>query len=102
MTASKGAVRSPTAEELAGYFRDYSGEFDPVGNNTYLAATATFTAKGEVTVKWNGGEKTYTGTSFCYDTTIGAADFGNTLYVAFANGKVDLWKKNGKFAGWVK
>lgn len=102
MTASKGAVRSATAEELNGYFKDYAGTFDHAGNNNYVAATATFTSKGEVTVKWSGGEKTYTGTSFCYDTTIGSAEYGNTLYVNFANGKVDLWKKNGQFAGWVK
>lgn len=102
MTLSKGAVRSATAEELAGYFRDYVGTFDHAGNNNYVAATATFSSKGEVTVKWTGGEKTYAGTSFCYDTTIGAADYGNTLYVKFSNGKVDLWKKNGNFAGWVK
>lgn len=102
MTLSKGAVRSATAEELAGYFRDYVGTFDHAGNNNYVAATATLSSKGEVTVKWTGGEKTYTGTSFCYDTTIGAADYGNTLYVKFSNGKVDLWKKNGNFAGWVK
>jgi hypothetical protein len=102
MTFSKGAVRSATVEELAGYFRDYVGTFDHAGNNNYVAATATFSSKGEVTVKWTGGEKTYAGTSFCYDTTIGDAASGNTLYVKFANGKVDLWKKNGNFAGWVK
>jgi hypothetical protein len=102
MTQSNGAVRAATAEELAGYFRDYAGTFDYAGNNNYVNATATFSTDGKVTVKWAGGEQTYTGTSFCYDTTIGSVDYGNTLYVNFANGKVDLWKKNGQFAGYVK
>ena len=44
MTQSKGAVRSATADELAGYFRDYVGTFDHAGNNNYVAATATFSS----------------------------------------------------------
>lgn len=100
--APAGAVRTPTADELAGYFRSYTGTFDPVGNNVFLDATATLNSKGEVAVAWAGGSKTFTGKSFCYDTVIGAVDYGNTLYVNFAEGKVDLWKKNGLFAGFVK
>lgn len=103
MTLSNGAVRSPTADELTGYFKNYAGTFDHAGNNSYPSATATFTSDGRVAVTWSGGQETYTGTSFCYDTTIGSADYGNTLYVKFGNtGKVDLWKKNGQFSGWIK
>lgn len=103
LTSSQGAVRSPTAEELAGYFGNYTGDFDHAGDNQYVTATATMTPDGQVTVKWDGGESTYTGTSFCYDTTIGDEAYGHTLYVDFgAKGKVDLWKKNSKFSGWMK
>jgi hypothetical protein len=103
MTFSNGAVRSPTADELAGYFRSYTGSFDHAGDNSYPDATATLNADGTVAVAWNGGQKTYTGTSFCYDTTIGYEPAGNTLYVNFGTtGKVDLWKKSGEFSGWVK
>jgi hypothetical protein len=103
MTLSKGAVRSPTADELAGYFMNYTGTFDHAGDNSYPEATATFSSDGKVAISWSGGQKTYTGTSFCYDTTIGSAEYGNTLYVNFGDtGKVDLWKKNGQFSGWMK
>ena len=103
MTLSKGAVRSPTADELAGYFKSYTGSFDHTGDNSYPDATATFNADGTVAIAWTGGQKTYTGTSFCYDTTIGSDEYGNTLYVNFGDtGKVDLWKKNGQFSGWMK
>jgi hypothetical protein len=103
MTLSKGAVRSPTADELAGYFKGYTGSFDHAGDNSYPDATATFNADGTVAVSWSGGQETYTGTSFCYDTTVGSIEYGNTLYVKFGDtGKVDLWKKNGKFSGWMK
>ena len=97
-----GKVRAPTADELSGYLRQYSGSFDHSGSNQYVDSTASLASDGSVTVTWSGGEKTYTGTSFCYETDVGVEALGNTLYVHFAGGKVDLWKKNGTFSGWVQ
>lgn len=83
-------LRSPTAQEFALYVKTYSGDIGT--GNTYTPATAELKADG--TYVANG--VTYAPTSYCFDTVIGAVDYGNTLYLNFAQGKADLWQKNGQ------
>jgi hypothetical protein len=85
-------LRSPTAQEFALYVKTYSGD---VGTgSTYSSASAELKADGQFVV--NG--KSYAPSSYCFDTVIGATDYGNTLYVNFPEGKADLWQKNSQHA----
>ena len=93
MSYSKGAVRSPTAEEVASFVKSYTGTV--YSGTTSTDGSASLAADGTLTM--NG--KTYQATGLCYDTTIGSIEYGNTLYVYFAGGKADLWAKNGKYSG---
>jgi hypothetical protein len=93
MSYSNGAVRNPTAEEVATFVKSYTGSV--WSGTTETAGTASLAADGTLTM--NG--KTYQATGLCYDTTIGLIEYGNTLYVYFSGGKADLWAKNGKYSG---
>jgi hypothetical protein len=90
---AQGTVRVPTPEEFAKYVKAYDGEVYSMTGSTKGAATlasdGAFTMLGVA----------YSPTSLCFDTVIGAPDYGNTLYLNFAEGKADLWEKNGTFAG---
>ena len=87
---SASVLRSPTAQEFTLYVKTYAGDVGT--NNVYTPASAELKADG--TFVANG--VSYTPTSYCFDTVIGATDYGNTLYVNFPQGKADLWQKNSQ------
>lgn len=90
-----GAVREPTAAEFAKYVKSYTGGVYDDATMAMTNGPAELKADGQLVML----SKTYAPTSYCFDTTIGAVDYGNTLYVHFEGGKADLWEKNGMYAG---
>lgn len=92
--AAADFIRVPTAEELAKYVKTYTGSVYGADGGT-TDGPAELKADGKLTMVG----QTYSPTSYCFETTVGDVDYGNTLYVHFAGGKADLWEKNGKYAG---